>query len=283
MYPPGGYGYFLNYVMTHYFNETIKIDKTKNLFDSVGTTHNQLKYTNPVWISNIKNYQLTISVPYSCDEKILLLLEGNNGNDKIENHNIYNRLSQKFPNAQIVKSFIDPPAIPVFHLTSLKKTKYQFDHKKFKNVWEDPSADYAIREHWTLWYHSNPFNFDATYKDNFINIPLSNLITSPVKTLLELAKKLNLSITNINELQLFCRNWQKSQLDYFKILSTERRIKKCIENNINLDISNITDLHTQGYINYCIERDFNVIIPVYDYRNWFKSTNEIKEMVQCLK
>ena len=52
---------------------------------------------------------------------------------------------------------------------------------------------------------------------------------------------------------------------------------------MNIDLTEFTSLHDQGYINYRIEKKFNIVIPVYDYRNWFNSTNDIAEMVHKLK
>ena len=50
----------------------------------------------------------------------------------------------------------------------------------------------------------------------------------------------------------------------------------------HIDISDITNLHEQGYINYCIETKYHVTIPVYDYKDWFKSTAEISNMIEKL-
>jgi hypothetical protein len=268
--------------MTHFFKETIKVEKTLKLYDSVGTTHNQKKYVNSIRAPLISNYKLNITVPYTSTEKIVLLLESYTGNENNINYDIYSDLKKKFPNAQLVKSVIDDDAVPVYYLTSSKKTEFQFDHCTYINMWESSDEEYSIREYWSLWYHSVPFMFAKSTNANIINVQLSNLITNPANTIAELATNLNLSITNRQELQFFCRDWIRSQLDYFKILYNVRRIKRCLKNNINLDLSNITNLHDQGYINYCIEREFNVIIPVYDYRNWFKNTNEIKEMIEKL-
>ena len=53
--------------------------------------------------------------------------------------------------------------------------------------------------------------------------------------------------------------------------------------DLTLVLGENLDLHDQGYINYCIECKYDVIIPVYDYRNWFQTSIDIQEMIKCLK
>jgi len=280
VYPPGGYGYFLNYVFTHFFKETVKIEETGQLFDTVGTMHYQKTYAKAINSTNFDDYQLEVSVPFSKSEKIVLLYDCGTANESYSHLDTCQQVHKKFPNSIIIKSVIDKQSIAVFCNTSSAKTSYLFDHIGPLNQWNSPQEDYSIREYWSLWFHSNPFYFTECFDFNVVNVQLSKLITNPVKTITNIADKLNLTIINHNKLRVFCRKWIKTQLPYFKILSIQRRIMRCINNNINLDISNITNLRDQGYINYCIEREFNVTIPVYNYRDWFKNTNEIKEMLK---
>ena len=283
VYPPGGYGNFINYIVTHFFNETIKIEETPELFDTTGTAHRQKKYVSDIYPAIFDDYEINISVPYKNNEKIVLLYDSTVRNENNVDFNVHTQINAKFPNAVTIKNIVDLDFNPIIHYTSLLKTGYEYDHTDSQNMWESPDEDYSIRERWSLWYHSNPYQFSPCSDSNVVNIQLSKLSTDPVKTIIELAEKLNLTITDYHKLKSFCRNWIRVQMPYFKLLSTQRRIIRCIDNEIDLDISNITSLHDQGYINYCIEREYDVIIPVYDYKDWFKSTIEISEMIKCLK
>jgi hypothetical protein len=64
---------------------------------------------------------------------------------------------------------------------------------------------------------------------------------------------------------------------FFKIT-----IEHSLEHAQNINVSHTTNLHKQGYINYCIEHKFNVIIPVYDYKNCFTYIDQIQKMVDQL-
>ncbi len=55
-----------------------------------------------------------------------------------------------------------------------------------------------------------------------------------------------------------------------------------LDTNTNIDVSDVTELYQQGYINYCIEAKYHVTIPVYDYKDWFKSTSEISDLIEKL-
>jgi hypothetical protein len=89
-------------------------------------------------------------------------------------------------------------------------------------------------------------------------------------------------VIDTQRLQEFCQSWCSTNQKYFQVYHEWQDIHNSLTQGINQDISYITDLHSQGYINYCIERDYHVTIPVYDYRDWFTSTDQIKEMIQGL-
>jgi hypothetical protein len=41
-------------------------------------------------------------------------------------------------------------------------------------------------------------------------------------------------------------------------------------------------LHDQGYINYCIEKEFNLKeIAPFDYKDWFKTVDDIRQMLKA--
>jgi hypothetical protein len=74
-------------------------------------------------------------------------------------------------------------------------------------------------------------------------------------------------------------DWYIANAKYFNVYSYTNLILTALENKENIDISHIVDLHEQGYINYCIEKQYNIEIPVYDYRNWFRSTEQIQQAI----
>ena len=74
-------------------------------------------------------------------------------------------------------------------------------------------------------------------------------------------------------------DWFTANEKYFNVYFRSKLILTALENKENIDISHITDLHEQGYINYCIEQQYNIEIPVYDYRYWFQSTEQIQQAI----
>lgn len=103
---------------------------------------------------------------------------------------------------------------------------------------------------------------------------------SPAESFLALSRDLGLTVSDPNGLVSFCRKWLTSQQQYCNIFLMWRKIINALDNDINLDLGSIQDLHDQGYINYRVERRYNIEIPVNDYRDWFANTDELREMIQ---
>ena len=106
---------------------------------------------------------------------------------------------------------------------------------------------------------------------------------NPVESLVELIVRLGFSPINVNKLKDLCDTWKIANQKYFQIYFEWQNINNALDSNTDYNLDSITSLNDQGYINYCIEKKYNVTIPVYDYRNWFKTTDEIVSMLKILK
>jgi hypothetical protein len=272
-YPSGGFGNFLYHVLTTFADQTVKV-KSKFNFNINGNSHNTQKYTS-IYFHEPEVYTPRIFVDY-LDKKILVLCDNGINNDS------YTKINKVFPNATIVRTVIDEEVRPVIYKTCVIKAMgsnvLQETANQVKNRWVD-SNDYSVRENFTLLYHNWPFAWDAD--PNCVNLSLKKLFSDPVSCITNLITDVGMSV--LPGLDELCNDWYKTNKSYFDIVANWRNIEFALDHNQPFDINSINDLHDQGYLNYCIERKFNVTIPVYDYRNWFKSTIEIQEMVQRLK
>jgi len=274
-YPSGGFGNFLYHCLTEFASNTYKPHNSKFKFDVLGRSHNTKKYM-PVYFHDPEEY--TFALPDS-DLECLILCDNGINNDS------YTNINKIFPGAKIIRMVIDDAVRPIIYKTCVVKaqnsdtvteTIQQVDAN-----WIDSNEDYAVRENFTLLYHNWPFKWHSDVQ--CINVSLEDLIVNPVKTIKYLIGQINGTTINYDQLQDLCCQWKAQNEQYFKIYWSWQRIDSALNSEFDIDLSDITDLHDQGYINYCIERDYNVIIPVYDYRAWFTSTKHIKEMIKCLK
>jgi hypothetical protein len=149
--------------------------------------------------------------------------------------------------------------------------------------WTDSSEDYAARENFTLMYHHWNYGWELSEEVNVINVEIEALINDPVSAITDVIKHMGGQVVDQEKLSEICQSWQQANRQYFKVYFDWIRINYALDHAQSLDITNITDLHEQGYLNYCIEHKYRVTIPVYTYRNWFQTTADIQEMISCLK
>lgn len=274
-YPSGGFGNFIYHVLTEFASNTYKPDNINFKFDTLGRSHETIKYTT-TYFHDPENY--SIQLP-DTDKECIILCDNGIQNDS------YDKIDLTFPQAIKVRMCIDDDIRPVIYKTCINKALESdvFNETRshiIKN-WEDSNEDYTVRENFTLFYHNWPFKWEPDL--DCINVSIKSLISRPEATIIDLITKLNGKVINYDKLTEISHEWFKTNYTYFKIFYQWQEIEKALTADVNFNISDITDLHDQGYINYRIERMYNVVIPVYDYRNWYLSTNDIKEMVKCLK
>jgi hypothetical protein len=275
-YPTGGFGHFLYHSLLVFAKETIKPKNTTFSFSSTGDSHYMEKCTR-TYSHDPEEYDSEISVDFQ-GKRIPILCDNGINNDQ------YIKLNNTFPNASIVRLVIDHSVRPIIYQTcTIKAQKSSMFKETIDQVnehWTDANLPYAIRENFTLLYHNWPFAWDYAENQNIINVSLEKLMFDTVNTIEDLMHRLNLTLIDIDLLKRTIHEWQKSNQLYFNVYHNAIQVLDALNNNYNIELSHIIDLHEQGYINYCVESAYNVTIPVYDYKDWFANTNEIQEMIK---
>lgn len=275
-YPAGGFGNFLFHVLTEFSSNTVKTDNAQFNFGITGNSHSTKKYTD-VYFYDPDTYP----VPTLDPDKITLILCDNG-----INNDSYEKIKKTFSDATIIRAVIDLGVRPIIYQTCIIKAKnsnLETENKMHVVAhWNDYNEDYAKRENFTLMYHQWPFKWERIDDPTVINLSLEYLITNPVDCISGLIASTGGQLINKEKFIDCCDQWKQVNQPYFKIYHEWKTIEYSLDHAQNTNISHITDLHEQGYINYCIERKFNVIIPVYDYKNWFTCTEQIQKMVNQL-
>lgn len=274
-YPSGGFGNFIFHALTEFASNTHKVANEFG-FSADGNSHSTKKYTD-VYYMDPDTYVLN-----NPDKSALSLVLCDNG----INNDSYRKVRTTFPTARIVRLAITSPIRPVIYQTCIVKAKNKTVVEEVAehvaNNWDD-SDDYAVRENITLLYHNWNYQWEVKVDKGITNITIESLINNPVETISKLIHILGGEVINPQGLIDLCYKWKSANENYFKVYYDWHRICEALDKNESIDISDITSIHDQGYINYCIERKYNVIIPVYDYRDWFSTTHDIIEMTKCLK
>lgn len=275
-YPTGGFGNFLYHILVSFAEETIDPTTISFSFSPTGDSHN-IKMLSNIYFKDPEYYDPWIIVDHD-DKSIPVLCDNGINNDQ------YTQLLKVFPYAKILRVIISPKVRPIIYQTynnkALNVTLLDDVQDHLNANWQDSNENYAIRENYTLFYHNWPFKWEQI--DGVINFNLEELIINPYNAIVMLFDMLGLTLINKEILINTLADWTTANQKYFKIYNTSNDILNALNTNQQIDISGIVDLHEQGYINYCIEQTYNVIIPVYDYKDWFKNTSEIKLMIEKL-
>jgi hypothetical protein len=287
-YPPGGFGHFIYYVLSEFADRTVKIDNSQFKFSGGGNSHSALEYTNVFWHDpDAYDLKLLATVDVS-DRKILVRCDPGL---KIPGDLVYTKTDKIFPNATVIRNILNDNTAFLIYDMALKKIVdndiFQSCEESINLNWSDSSENYARREFYTLAYRnlksnkifSNLCRWQFLDKPNLINFSLEDLIADPYQSICSLIKRLDMKVVQESKLKTLCAEWSEKHLSYTVSYSLWPQIEHALDTNLNFDLSNITDLKTQGYINYRIEEKFNIKIPVYDYKNWFKDIHEINEMI----
>jgi hypothetical protein len=279
-YPSGGFGNFLYHALTEYSSNTTKIKNDNFNFGIGGNSHATKKYTNIYFKEPDVYHPTLININPEQLSKILVLCDNGINNDSYEKINIV------FPNATIVRICISDRVRSIVYQTCVTKAMdsdvYHENQKFTKKQWSDADEDYAQRENITLMYHNWPFAWAECDQLNVINVDIELLVNNTAQTIATIISQLNGEVLNYADLESFCNKWRKENDRYFKIYYEWDKISAALLSDNDMDLSHVTDLHSQGYINYCIEKMYSVTIPVYDYKNWFTSTNLIVKFIKDL-
>jgi hypothetical protein len=277
-YPSGGFGHFLYYALTELASDTAKTQLGLLEFGQSGDCHNLIKYTETYYMDP-SSYSTNVDIDIS-NKKVLILCDNGILNDQ------YQQVKQIFPNATILRSVIDLSVRPVIYQTYTLKA---IGHKILANDssmhvtenWIDADEKYSQRENYTLMYHN--WSFGWLPDPNAVNISIEQLILDPMHTLTLIINELGMEVTNLCKLQEITSSWLDANKKYFEVYYNAKTVMDSVKSKTNIDISHISDLHQQGYINYCLESVYNITIPVYDYRNWFLTTGQIIKAIDKLQ
>jgi hypothetical protein len=91
--------------------------------------------------------------------------------------------------------------------------------------------------------------------------------------------KSNLELTGVvlEDFKELWQEWYTKNIGYIAPVLRSQSIIDSLKNNINQDLSDITDMWDQAVVYYFIWLEFNQEVPHNDFPNFFKNTTEINQ------
>lgn len=261
-YPSGGFGHFINAVLTlhgHGFARPLVNNLT---FSKTGDSH-QLPLVAPKYYKDPETYRFIFNpdLHYS-----VLIDNGINNEGK--------KFVTFFPNSTIIKICYSNVSWPIVARTMIDKALKSTINHELSTVEWGHNEDWAVREKYFLFLKDH--NLQYAWKSESIT---NNLLIEDLLDYQQLdcwLKAIGIDCQKFNELW---DHWYENNKHYFLPVLTCQNIINNIKNNTNQDLSEITDVWTQAVLYYFLWIEFGQEVPHNDYANFFKDTSEIK---QCL-
>lgn len=260
-YPSGGFGHFINTVLTQYGTDFVRPVNTGYQFSATGNSHiNEL--VAPKFLFNPVDYKFN----FEKTTKQYSVLIDNGINDESKN------FINTFPNAKVIKVCYSTVTWPVVASTAIHKAmESDFDSELSvdKLGWAE-SNDWAQREKYFLFLAGHHHRMMWKPEIDYHNLLIDDLLDYNL-----FCTKLNnfgIELTDFSELW---DSWHNHNQKYISPVVFAKKVIDAIDQNQSMDLSHCQDLWTQAVVNYFIWDKFKYTVPANDFANWFINTNQI--------
>jgi len=263
-YPSGGFGHFMVQMASICF-EDVFCPQEYSTFGKDGNSHSYplhyrtWSHLDPVYVE--KKYY---DIGKPGDKIGICLIDSGIHDDK----------DKGFPNT--IKMCIDDWARSIVFQTCKEKAELS----NFDFVGED----YEIREQFSLAYHNADPNFCINKwqpTDFTININISDLFFNPTRIIAQLTP--HFGYCNHGKFWTLWNEFCEANKKYYQAQHLVNRVSFALQSNFDFEFTKEYTLHDQGYLIYWLERQYNIKeIPPYDYRHWFKNTQEIRDCLNSI-
>lgn len=259
-YPSGGFGHFINAILTLYGSEFVRPNNSLE-FSADGNSHSlELvvpKYLYEVWPGGIefddsKNYSVLVD----------------NGID-----NETTKFKSVFPTADVIKICYSDYSWPIIARTIIEKAMRKDINEELPiDDWET-DEDWCRREKYFLYLRGHIHRFMWKADPQAHSIDLGQLCDYD-----ELFNALN-QIIEIKDFKSTWQEWRIANDKYISPIETSAQIIEWVKNRTSQDLSHITDVWTQSILYYFIYLEYKFEVPHNDYAAWFTNTDDIAKML----
>ena len=256
-YPSGGFGHFVNAILSLYGDNFIRPTNHLNFSDN-GDAHS-LKLTVPKYFHD----QPYPEVIFDSSKNYSVLIDNGINNQSKNFLNV-------FKDCNVIKLNYDDVSWPVVAKTSIvKASKSSLDQELLLDTGWNTNEDWAVREKYTLYLRNNLLRSKWTVDYDCYNLDVFELLSYS-----KLSNFFN-AITTVSDFSELHSQWLNANSQYFYPVQQALKIIDAINQHKHMDISYVKNIWDQAVINYLLEIKFNMFIPINDYPNWFQNTNEL--------
>ena len=264
-YPSGGFGHFINGVLTLHGKNFQRPKINQVQFSDTGDSHS-IDLVAPKWLHDPNKYEFD----FETDKNYCVLID--NGIDS-EN----TRFITHFPGAQLIKMCYSDQSWPVVAKTSITKAM-RVDLNKELDVTEwNTDQPWAQREKYFLYLRDQKFRHMWRRSSSAVNIDMNDLTNY-----LLLKQKLESVGLELDSFEDLWAQWWAHNSKYYEPLRLANSIIDSVKTQQNQSLLHIQDIWTQAVIYYYLWLEFDQEVPHNDYENFFSDTNQIRDWLTNL-
>lgn len=277
-YPSGGFGHYMNALLTTCSHE-FHVPSADVEFSSSGDSH-AFELNAAKWTRDLETYVFEPAEwAQGSHKRHIVLVDLGIDNDS------HSTVRTRFPNNQLIRMCIDRDARSIVNQTCRFKAERQ---EEFDFLADN---DWERREEVSKMYHycdSNPDyylnNFQPVVNDDLVlNLPISWLFFNFEPLLKRIESFLDIYIHR-EKANALHQQFMQGNSRYAQAVVWSRTVMNSLNSGGNTSLDSCSNLHDQGFINYVLEQHYELKeIPPWDYRDWFKNTEQIAQAIERLK
>lgn len=260
-YPSGGFGHFINAVISLHGKNFVRPDNKKIEFSANGNVH-ALELVAPKYVKNPEKYNFDFDPKFNYS-----VLIDNGINDE-------SLTFQKFfPTATVIKICYNDTSWPIVARTMIDKALESTVEQELEiNSDKWPSSEnWAKREKYFLFLRDHYLR-NAWNPGNCNNISVNDMLNYE-----KLFEKINSTGIELENFKSTWDRWQISNQQYFDPVLNSMVAIEHVENNKNLNLNHFDDLWSQAVLYYFIWIKFSKEVPHNDYSDFFADTKSIRQ------
>jgi hypothetical protein len=264
-YPSGGFGHFVNAVLTLHGVDFVRPKTAGYSFNNDGNSH-RLPLVAPKFLHNPKNYKFN----FDRSELTYSLLVDNGIDDEGTD------FIDQFPDARVIKICYSDTTWPIVASTLIHKAMGSSLERKLPvdvGCWPEHN-NWAVREKYFLFLKDHQYRSQWRASFGCYNINIEDFLDYR-----QFVQSLKTAGIELLEFDTLWQQWRDANAMYIEPTTIAKQIIAAVKSNQSLNINNYTDLWTQAVVNYYIWLEYDYVVPANDYADWFDNTDQIRNML----
>jgi hypothetical protein len=259
-YPAGGFGHFVNSILTLYGHRFVRPTHKQFNFSAGGDSH-ALELVAPKYYNDPDDYKFLFD-----QEGVYSVLVDNGNNNETKKFLSY------FDNPKVIKICYSDYSWPIIARTMIEKgMRVGFDQEVMVDSDAWPTTEnWALREKYFLFLRDN--HLRAMWREDST---CSNLLIEDLLDYTKFRQQLIEFGITTEPFEELWGNWADANKQYLEPCSIAQRIL----DNENYSLEHVVDVWTQAVVYYYIWLKYNFEVPHNDYANWFTNTTDIAKML----